>query len=408
MCKISVIIPVYNVELYLSQCLDSVLGQSFMDIEVICVEDCSTDDSLNILYRYQENDRRIRILKNDENRGLSISRNRGLRAARGKYIYFLDSDDWLVPDALYILWKKAEYYNYSLDVVLFNSKIIAEEKGLGGTSVDWGMENLYETVMSGQSAFCSVIEKNKWSSAVWRQFWRREFLEFNGIVFENKTRAEDWIFTTEALLNAEKVIFINNILHNYRRHKQSLSFVHDTEMLKCYAQNYMSMLRYWLSHDFSQRTNYFIKIHMDNLVQRIRNLNVQYSDVSTNEMFDELVDQHLFQLITKSNSQTFLEQDVDRSFVDSLQNYKYVYIYGASGYAIEMYEQLKLWGIDICGFVVTGYTKAQNIYGHPVYKIDDVSSDEDCTVFVLGITEKNRKDVIDYLAKHGFENYISL
>ena len=102
--KISVIIPVYNVEQYLPRCLDSVLAQTFTDFEVICVNDGSPDNSAAILTEYAQRDNRIRII-NQENQGLSGARNTGLKTAQGEYIYFLDSDDCLHPQALEVLYR---------------------------------------------------------------------------------------------------------------------------------------------------------------------------------------------------------------------------------------------------------------------------------------------------------------
>ena len=98
MVKISVVIPVYNVEKYLEQCLDSVIAQSFEDIEVICVNDGSTDSSLEILKRYANNDSRIKIIS-QKNKGAGAARNVGIENAAGEYVYFMDSDDYLNADA---------------------------------------------------------------------------------------------------------------------------------------------------------------------------------------------------------------------------------------------------------------------------------------------------------------------
>ena len=104
--KISVIIPVYNVESFLPQCLDSVVNQSYRDIEIICVEDCSTDSSMQILRDYAQNDNRIKIIQNTKNLGLGLARNVGLEYATGEYIHFLDSDDWIEAGSYELLADK--------------------------------------------------------------------------------------------------------------------------------------------------------------------------------------------------------------------------------------------------------------------------------------------------------------
>ncbi len=103
--KVSIIIPVYNVEKYLKECLNSVVNQTLKEIEIICVDDGSTDNSLSILEEYAKKDNRINLLK-QENSGAGAARNKGLDSARGEYIYFLDSDDFLELNAIEILYNQ--------------------------------------------------------------------------------------------------------------------------------------------------------------------------------------------------------------------------------------------------------------------------------------------------------------
>uniref|UniRef100_UPI003864C4B3 glycosyltransferase family 2 protein n=1 Tax=Methanobrevibacter sp. TaxID=66852 RepID=UPI003864C4B3 len=116
MCDVSVIIPVYNVEKYLKECLDSVCNQTLANIEIICVNDGSTDNSLAILNEYAQKDGRIKIIS-QENQGLGAARNRGLEDASADYVYFLDSDDYIELTTLEKLFNNA--VSNSSDVVLF-------------------------------------------------------------------------------------------------------------------------------------------------------------------------------------------------------------------------------------------------------------------------------------------------
>lgn len=99
-CQFSLLVAVYNAERYLSACLDSLVGQTLRDIQIICIDDASTDNSWNILQHYAERDCRIELIRLDTNAGQAHARNEGLRRARGRYIGFVDSDDWLSPDCL--------------------------------------------------------------------------------------------------------------------------------------------------------------------------------------------------------------------------------------------------------------------------------------------------------------------
>ena len=116
-CKISIIIPVYNVEEYLPKCLDSVINQTLKDIEIICINDCSTDNSLEILENYVKKDSRIIVLNQEKNQGQGAARNRGLQIASGEYVGFVDSDDWVENDYFEKLYNAAIKYNADIATV---------------------------------------------------------------------------------------------------------------------------------------------------------------------------------------------------------------------------------------------------------------------------------------------------
>ena len=126
MALISVIVPAYNVEDYLGECLDSIINQTFTDIEIICVNDGSVDSTLDIFNDYASRDERINVIS-QENKGLSGARNTGLKHAKGKYIYFMDSDDYLEVNALERMYSAAE--EKSADIVFF--KLINFDDGTG-------------------------------------------------------------------------------------------------------------------------------------------------------------------------------------------------------------------------------------------------------------------------------------
>lgn len=116
--KVSVILPVYNVSDYLRQCMDSIVGQTLKDIEIICVDDGSTDDSLAILKEYEAKDQRVKVIQ-QANAGAGAARNKGLEIATGEYLSFLDSDDFFEPDMLEKAWSKA--HETRAQVVVFRS-----------------------------------------------------------------------------------------------------------------------------------------------------------------------------------------------------------------------------------------------------------------------------------------------
>lgn len=219
---ISVIIPVYNVEEFLPDCLFSILNQTFQDFEVICIDDGSTDSTLDILNYFSKFDSRIKFLTNEHNRGPGYSRNRGLDIAQKKYICFLDSDDWLSFNAFEILVQKAEENN--LDVLMFKNLVYYEDLHTFGT------ENYYE--MDFMSNWESKVfthwdlDKTKLfdlPNPPWNKFYLRSFLNDNNIRFPNENLIhEDNPFFYKIITSAKRISFTNEYIHNRRRRDGSI------------------------------------------------------------------------------------------------------------------------------------------------------------------------------------------
>jgi glycosyltransferase involved in cell wall biosynthesis len=217
--KVSVIIPVYNVEKYLEECLESVINQTLSDIEIICVNDGSTDNSLCILTKYAPKDKRIKII-NQKNGGLSSARNAGLLQAQGEYIYFLDSDDYITTDALKILYEKASLYQ--LDVLRLNSKTIYENNYKSLQPREFYFKYNYLDIVTGQELFASMIFKDEYYVPVWLYFVSHKYLKEMNLCFLDGIIHEDNHFTFMLLLQASKVSCVDNILYYYRIRKNSI------------------------------------------------------------------------------------------------------------------------------------------------------------------------------------------
>ncbi len=219
--KISVIIPVYNTQEYLTECLDSVIGNTLEDIEIICVDDGSTDGSAEIIKKYSVRDSRIKAIAK-ENGGLSSARNTGLAAAAGEYVLFLDSDDSIEPRALEFLYAEAKSDN--LDQLFFCAKPFYEEDGEDfGKSPDHYLRRAeYIGVMTGREMFIKMSENAEFKPNACHQLFRREFLTDNGISFIDGIIYEDNPFTIQCLFAAERVRYADIVLYNRRMRKNSI------------------------------------------------------------------------------------------------------------------------------------------------------------------------------------------
>ena len=184
-CKISVIIPVWNVEEYLSDCLESILVQKEYVYEIICIDDYSHDSSGQILRDYQKYYPDLITIISQHHIGLSAARNRGLKIARGEYIYFMDSDDILKPNAFERMLNVLE--NKKLDVLFFSFENFCLEKKLQSQYADRinSIKRMYSfsMVKTGKEAFCEFNKTKEYYVLVWAQFFKRSFLEEHKIFF---------------------------------------------------------------------------------------------------------------------------------------------------------------------------------------------------------------------------------
>lgn len=202
---VSVVIPVYNVEKYVADCLDSVIAQTLTDIEIICINDCSTDGSRSVVESYLGKDARIRLYDNEVNRGLATTRNRGLELAQGKYVYFLDSDDMIGATALQELYTAAE--RDSLDAAVFAARFIYEDESMrpkfGANPAAYKGD--YPDVIKGQELYKKWMKLWDWMPSQPRYFYRREFLIDNKIRYIDGMLHEDETFAFDVLMNAERI-----------------------------------------------------------------------------------------------------------------------------------------------------------------------------------------------------------
>ncbi|MBR1424623.1 glycosyltransferase [bacterium] len=210
--KISVIIPVYNVEKYIAKCLDSIINQSFEDIEIICINDGSTDYSSKILDQYSKRDSRIKVI-NIEHQGVSVVRNTGIALARGEYISFIDADDWISPNFYELMYNEAKKENADIAV----SGIMRVHKHYRMTVLRYTKKTVSESYIK-KLELCDVPDH----SYVWNKIYKRESLLNTGIVFKAGVIYEDIIFTAKILYHMKKLITVPNVKYYYFRHKNTL------------------------------------------------------------------------------------------------------------------------------------------------------------------------------------------
>ncbi len=201
--KVSVIIPVYNTEEYIGETLNSIINQTLKDIEIIVINDGSTDNSLHIINEYAQRDSRITVFT-QANQGLSLTRNKGIIEARGEYIYFMDSDDLLENDALNSCYKHSTKGH--LDFLFFDAEILNSNDNIN-LNINYNRTYLISerTTYRGIDILFNQVKTNSFSSSVCLNFIRRSFIEKYDLKFYPKIIHEDQLFTFLLYTYAEKV-----------------------------------------------------------------------------------------------------------------------------------------------------------------------------------------------------------
>ena len=257
---ISVIVPVYNVQAYLPQCMESLLSQSYQALEIILIDDGSTDGSGALCDAYGAKDRRVRVI-HKENGGAASAKNAGLRVATGEYLSFVDSDDYLAPDAYSFLVEQLEIY--------------------GADVVQSGYRDVFPDHEEDRIAMAEVCQyqameylrrfTEDWTCALlWDKLYRRSL--FDGIFFEEGHIVDDEFFTYQGIMNAQLVVFVPRVVYNYRQRRSSVTLRPDSqkrivldklnylqkrrknvterlpELTEYYEENFVRMLL-WLSKD---------------------------------------------------------------------------------------------------------------------------------------------------------------
>ena len=361
MVAISIVIPVYNIEKYLKECLDSILNQTFKDFEVICVDDGSKDNSLNILNEYAKKDLRFKIIS-QENAGAGAARNNGLKLAQGEYVQFLDADDYFEPTMLEEMYNKSQEFN--ADLVVCSAKKV-NEKGeiIEDSNPLWPIRlnitpldkvfNWRDYPIDILKMFCVVP---------WNKLCKREMLVKNNIDFQNLSSSNDVAFGHKVKICAEKIVVFDRQLINYRynhvesisktRAKNAINIIHSAKEVKEF------LIKRGL---YTELENAFIKAYKNHIRSGI--------SLCNNEQYEKFVEE--FKVLYPEFYQTFFEVlKCDFITLEYLYNFignQKVYLWGASNFLKKLLEKEEKANSKILGIIDKNEASCGKDFGN--YKI---------------------------------------
>ncbi len=405
MIQVSVIVPVYNAGELLRDCIESLINQTLNDIEIILINDASTDDSPVILQDYVKNDPRIKIIYNDENMGAAESRNKGILAAKGKYIQFVDADDYLELDALEKLYSISELHNTDLCYLGMHFDI---NDNINETSVQYGITGTYPDIYNGKELIGHFTANKEFFLYLCSVFYKSSFIKENKLSFKKLMIGEGGDFILCALCNAHKVAVCSERYYHYRIHESSVTHSTDVkkELLIGQIVQYADVLQYFSKDEDAVELRNFLDFHYRKIAGGISNLSIAEQGEIELRLGSDYA-KHIFRMLQQNSG--IYDINFDEDMLLRVQKKDIVFVYGAGFASKEIIELLQQHGIEIAGFTVTERKAGQTaVYGHHVYEIKELIPYNKRAVVLIAANRKYNNEIQAALEEYGFDDYIFL
>ena len=252
MIKVSIIIPVFNAEKYLSKCIQSVIDQSLSEIEIILINDGSTDESKTIIQSFADKDSRI-VLINCQNEGVSSARNKGIKIAKGKFIGFVDADDWIEPAMYETMFQKA-IASYS-DLAICNVNQFSEGKG---EVLRLKLENCILNLSEFKKEELVNLMRFKYDFANWNKIYKTEIIKQHKVYFDERmTVYEDLLFNLCYFQYSQNAIVINKSMYYYRIHPDSVMNLDKHDLVNEYNLLFTAFNTFCIERSFNEGNESF-------------------------------------------------------------------------------------------------------------------------------------------------------
>lgn len=401
MVDLSIIVPIYNVRSYLTECIDSLLKIEGITKQIVCVEDASTDGSSELLIERYSNEDNVTIISNKQNRGLSYSRNIGLRNAIGKYVMFVDSDDIVNSDSICELLVICEKEN--LEILYFD---VEEFDDSTGTRSDRRRRKGKYDINTGADIFVQMMNNNEMFGCVWDGIYRRTLIEKNNLCFINGILHEDIPFTFEAMMSAMRVGVKGCVGYYYRQRKDSI--LHQPNYLarsEGLLLDYFQMMIVWKKHIFDLGNNeieknvrkYFNSV-LSMFASNMRKC--QYESIDRDSVIGDFVNNFTF------NETKDFELKLDEGWIEKVKKYDCIGLYGAGNVAHELIPLLVKRGIGIKNILVTNKnTNSDSLFDISVVEYSNEMNDV-YDAIIVGVRGDACMEIEDFLKSQGYDRQI--
>ncbi|MGN0437282.1 MAG: glycosyltransferase family 2 protein [Lachnospiraceae bacterium] len=412
MTKISILIPAYNVEKYIGECIESVLQQDFKDFEIICVDDASTDNTLSILEQYASLDARIRIYRHEVNKGQSAARNLGFSYATGEYVYMLDADDKICDGALCSLYEICK--KDKLDVVGFETFQFMDDESLTDKLPAKMIQYRDTEVLNGREALIYCMENEVFSLSVPTFMMRREYLKEIKLCFVEGILHEDVGYLFELITRAKRIRFLHEIYFKRRvRANSTMTKGFTDKNIEGYIKSFLKSFE--IERDLPEQYKKDENIRFYKAVRKwqrdIYGRICQLYCISEKDIYDKPggnIDEsvrQLFHVIKLNNIGISQTEDILEDAIDDFHHVLEVYVCGTGQYTRRTIDVMAALDIVVKGVLVKEKRK-NSFMGFPVYEISSVE-DKNTTV-VLSVSHYYADEYMSELKHCGLHNTLKI
>ena len=327
--KVSVIIPVYNTESYIAQCLDSMINQTLKETEIICVDDGSTDNAINILREYERKDSRIKVIA-QENKGAGAARNAAIEIAKGKYFVFVDADDYAEPDYLELMYNKI----ISQDSDICVCSAAREDVKSNRFFIEKRLLDL--SLAPKKDVFSHKDDPKNFlqftNTVAWNKMFKRELILKNNLRFQEIERCNDYFFVYACLIKADKITIVDKVLYTQRinhginlhsaLYRSPFCFLEASSKLYNWMidQGLYEELQSSFIKSFIRLSDYNVlrcKDHKDLYIKMFNIVKQKFEEYKVSVFLDELQDDTL-----KRIANIFIKQTAEQRYQKVMQIYK--------------------------------------------------------------------------------------
>lgn len=403
--KVSVIIPIYNAESYLMECLECIIHQTYQNIEIICVDDCSVDQSVAIVHRLMKQDHRIKLISNPFNSGAAASRNNGLTESIGDFILFVDADDRISSTLIQDCMEHAD----GMDLICFDYKKLDKH----GDLIDTHSYKINDGAYQGIDYIREAVKEDSVIFSVWSKMISKAFLTEHQIVFPVDNLYEDVYFSYMCYFHAKQIYSLNKREYEYMQRQNSIS---TSKVTAKNLESYFDLIG-MLTKDCIGSVEEepviiakedYIRSLIDDFVRCYRKCTIEERK-NAYQATESEKKKRLYQIFAERALTTGKIKHLSESQVCKIKEFEHVIVYGGGDIARSTLEVLDIYDIALDGIAVTSdQHNKRSLCGLRIRSLYEYQSIKDSCLVIIATGKEFQQTIEQNLKEQGFLHYLKI